>query len=72
MKAIQEAVVVFQGAAMESESKMMDGDGETRRIWNVLRRRTGLRNTRMGGEREGAPRMTPRLLAWATGKSLGK
>ena len=38
MKAIQEAVVVFQGKAMERESKMMEGDGETRRIWNVLRR----------------------------------
>ena len=38
MRAIQEAVVVFQETVMESESKMMEGDGETRRIWNVLRR----------------------------------
>ena len=41
LRAIQEAVVVFQGTAMESESKTMEGDGETQRIWNVLRRRTG-------------------------------
>ena len=41
LRAIQEAVVVFQGTAMESQSKTMEGDGETQRIWNVLRRRTG-------------------------------
>ena len=38
MRAIQEAVVVFQETVMESESKTTGGDGETRRICNVLRR----------------------------------